>query len=154
MLSLKMELSLLDRVFTPGMERMTFHETNQGQPDATPRPVPANRLGRILRTARMEAAVRPEEWGNHHSVALNKPETQASHINVCPLCRDEEDACAPAKISKQWSALPSTAREHPAWEIRAALGPAPSPGTIVWPSLGTLVSPDFAERRFQIVSRR
>jgi hypothetical protein len=149
-----MELSLLDRVFTPGMERMTLQEPNQGKPEAMQRPVPGNRLRRILRARWVEATIWPEQWGNHHSVALNEPQTQALHITIHLLCYDEEGACAPAKISTHWSGLPSTAGERPVWEKREALGPVPSPGTILWPSLGTPVLLDYAERRFQIAFRR
>jgi hypothetical protein len=44
MLSLKIELSLLDRIFTTGMERMTLHEPEEGQPDAVQRSVLGNRF--------------------------------------------------------------------------------------------------------------
>jgi hypothetical protein len=73
---------LLDRVFSPGMEGMAFHETDHCQTEPMQWAVASHRVQGILGTGRFEPACRTEQGGNQETVPSNDPQEQLPHVKL------------------------------------------------------------------------
>ena len=105
------------RIVTTRAQGMTAPEAAQSQPRSAPEAVRCQRIKRVLRTGRIEATTRPEQWAERQLVGADQETGERAH-EIAILCQSPSNesrkrefvtACTPLRAPTTISSAGSSA---------------------------------------------